>query len=47
MLSRNNALEKVKKLSSSKSKYSIRKLSVGAVSTLIGVSFFRLHFSNS
>lgn len=40
MLSENNYNEKIRKSNNKKNKYSIRKLSVGAVSALIGVSFF-------
>lgn len=40
MLSENNYNEKIRKSNNKRNKYSIRKLSVGAVSALIGVSFF-------
>ena len=40
MLSKNNYNEKIRKSNNKRNKYSIRKLSVGAVSALIGVSFF-------
>lgn len=40
MLSENNYNEKIRKSNNKRNKYSIRKLSVRAVSALIGVSFF-------
>ncbi|MBU6034137.1 YSIRK-type signal peptide-containing protein [Lactobacillus helveticus] len=40
MLSENNYNEKIRKPNNKRNKSSIRKLSVGAVSALIGVSFF-------
>ena len=40
MLSENNYNEKIRKSNNKRNKYSIRKLSVGVVSALIGVSFF-------
>lgn len=45
MLSRNNYQEKVRRTSNKRDKYSIRKLSIGVASTLIGISFlgFRAH----
>ena len=39
MLSRRNYSEKLRKVTDKKSRYSIRKLSIGATSALIGISF--------
>lgn len=40
MLSRNNKLEKEKKIVNSKNRFSIRKLTIGAASVLIGTAFW-------
>lgn len=43
MLSKNNFQERLRKMERKQERFSIRKLTIGAVSVLIGVSFFAVH----